>query len=139
MRFLHIVVKTGDAAEADEERHVALATTEKDYPCILLTLVIIYLLHIIFARLWLSPGRLWLCCEAIALVHRRGIYCAALLEIQMYYHEDAVSGWRYGGRTCIALKPTAAPSRAAPRPPGISLYGGYNCCCKFCRSPTPLS
>lgn len=38
---------------ADEERRAALTHAEKDYPCILLSLVIIYLLHIIFAPLWL--------------------------------------------------------------------------------------
>lgn len=36
-------------------------------------------------------------------LHRRGIHRIALLEIQMYYYEAAVSGWLYGGRTCVSL------------------------------------
>lgn len=96
--FFSNMVKTRDTVQAEKERRVALAPAEKDYPCILLTLVIIYLLHIIFALLWASPTRFWLCCEAIAL-------CEWLVV------------W---GRTCVSLKPSTPPppnpSWAAPRP-----------------------
>lgn len=145
---LNAADQSRDALQTDEERRVAVAPAEKDYPCILLTLVIIYLLHIIFALLWLSQSRFWLCCKAIALLHRRGIYCTALLEIQMYYYEAAMSGCLYGGDVPASywaplLTHTHTyplhPFLSSSPPPGIPLYGGYNCCCKFCRSPTPLS
>lgn len=69
--------------QAEEQRRVALAPSEKDYPQILLTLVIVYLFYIIFVLLWPSPTRFGLCCEAVAVLRRRGIHCTALLEIQM--------------------------------------------------------
>lgn len=78
------MVKSRDALQAGEQRRAALAPTEKDYPHILPTLVIVYLLCIIFAPLWPSLTRFQLCCEALAVLRRRGIHCAALLEIQMY-------------------------------------------------------
>lgn len=81
--FFSNMVKTSDTVQAEEQRHVALAPTEKDYPQILLTLVIVYLLYIIFVLLWPSPTRFRLCCKAVAVLHRRGIHCTALLEIQM--------------------------------------------------------
>lgn len=135
------MVQTRDTVQAEEERRVALALAEKDYPCILLTLVTIYLLHVIFALLWPSPTRFWLCCKAIAPLHHWGIHCTALLEIQMYYYEAAVSGWLYGDVPVSHLNPPppAPLFLSSSPPPGISLYGGYNCCCKFCRSRTPLS
>lgn len=124
--FLNTTVKSRDTVRADEGRRAALAPAEKDYPCILLTLVIIYLLHIIFALLWLSASRFWLCCKAIALLHRGGIYCPALLEIQMYYYEAAVSGWLCGGgRTCVSLKPSASPPlpEQLPAPRHLVVWG----------------
>lgn len=68
-------------------------------------------------------SRFWLCCKAIALMHSRGIYCSALLQIQMYYHEAAgcmlgrgCRGW--GGHLGVAEK-----SRAAPRPQASRCMG----------------
>lgn len=84
------MVKTRDTVQAEEQRCAALAPAEEDYPQILLTLVIVYLLYIIFVLLWPSPTRLWLCCKAVAVLRRRGIHCTALLEIQMYEYEAAV-------------------------------------------------
>lgn len=147
--FFVIWSKPRDSVQAEEDRRVALAPAEKDYPCILLTLVTIYLLHIFFfsfftpalalSSLLPDPSLLaFFRCEAIALVHRWGIHCTALLEIQMYYYEAAVSGWlrwrwrrrRRGGWegfrcTCVSLTPFQSDSLHPPfPPPGISLYGG---------------
>lgn len=82
--FFSNMDKTRDTVRAEEQRCVALAHIQKDYPHILLTLVIIYLLYIILVLLSPSPTRSWLCCNAVAVLHRRGIHCTALLEIQMY-------------------------------------------------------
>lgn len=49
-----VVKRDRDTAHAEKERRVALAPAEKDYPCILLTLVIIYLSHYFCAALVLS-------------------------------------------------------------------------------------
>lgn len=78
--FFSNTVNTSDTAQAEKDRHVALAPAEKDYPCILLTLVIVYLLHIIFLQ------------------------CSGpLLPDSGFAARQWLTVW---GHTCVSLKPT---------------------------------
>lgn len=142
VRFLHTAVKSGDTVRADEERRVALATNWKGlsvyspHTCHHLSLT-----HYFCAALALSWQTLALLqgnCSRASLGNL--LRCSARdPNVLLWGCCERLAVWGTYLHLAETHRRAAAPFPSSSPPPGISLYGGYNCCCKFCRSPTPLS
>lgn len=133
--FFSIMLKTRESLHVEEERHVALASLKRLIHIFSshLSSFISYtlFLHLSYQILDLLQGNCSLASQG------NSLYCSA--------RDPNVLVWGccvgYKGDVPVShLNPTT-PHRflSTSPPPGIPSYGGYNCCCKFCRCPTPLS